>query len=103
MSPATPFRPTMHFAARPQPAVLAAKVPVARVPSSILLPSLVVVGTISGVVLLIRSQLRHESKTLDRMFAQQNTPEVMESRRRTLLIDTEGDPRRTIYNALRNW
>jgi hypothetical protein len=43
-----------------------------------------------------------ESDVMNRRFAQQNTPRVMESRRRTLLVDSEGDPRRTIYNVL-NW
>lgn len=35
-------------------------------------------------------------------FAQQNIPNVVASRNRSLLVETEGDPRKTIYNVL-NW
>jgi hypothetical protein len=57
---------------------------------------------VSGVVVYIRSQLRHESDTLNRMFSQQNTPEVRAKRDRSLLVETEGNPRKTVYNVL-NW
>ncbi len=39
---------------------------------------------------------------MNRMFAQQNTPEVIEARRQRLLVETEGDPKKSIYNVL-NW
>lgn len=48
----------------------------------------------------VRTQLAKESDTMNRMFAQQNTPEVLEARRRSLHLDTEGDPKKTLYNVL---
>jgi hypothetical protein len=57
---------------------------------------------VSGVAYYVRSQLRKESETINRLFAQQNTPEVEETRRQRLLVDTEGDPRRSLFNIL-NW
>jgi len=44
--------------------------------------------------------LRQESQTMDRMFAQKNSPEVEARRKKQLLTDTEGDPRRTLFNVL---
>ncbi|KAK0614943.1 hypothetical protein B0T17DRAFT_372525 [Bombardia bombarda] len=102
MYTATPFRPTMRLAAHAPPTPTAIRMPIARAAPNIIVPSLVVVGTIYGVIAYIRGQLRKESETMNRMFSQQNTPEVQESRRKTLLIDTEGDPRKSIYNLL-NW
>jgi hypothetical protein len=58
--------------------------------------------TVYGVVAYVRSQLIKESATMNRMFAQQNSPRVMDARRRNFLIDSEGDPRKTPYNFL-NW
>lgn len=37
---------------------------------------------------------------MNRMFAQQNTPRLEEARRRNLLTETEGDPRRSLFNIL---
>ncbi|KAK0711715.1 hypothetical protein B0H67DRAFT_586149 [Lasiosphaeris hirsuta] len=85
----------MHPAAR-------AAIPAARGAPSIVIPSLVVAGAVYGVISYVRSQLVKESETMNRMFAQQNTPSVMEARNKRLLVETEGDPRRSIYNVL-NW
>jgi len=60
------------------------------------------IDAVYGVVSYVRSQLIQESNTMNRMFAQQNSARVMESRKRNFLIDTEGDPRKTPYNIL-NW
>lgn len=57
---------------------------------------------VSGVVAYVRSQLRKESDTMNRMFAQQNTAQVRAARNQRLLVDSEGDPRKTPYNVL-NW
>jgi len=59
-------------------------------------------GTVFGVVSYVRSQLRQESETMNRMFAKQYSPEVLEARKKHFLIETEGDPRKSIYNVL-NW
>ncbi|KAK3373002.1 hypothetical protein B0T24DRAFT_621958 [Lasiosphaeria ovina] len=96
----TAFQPTMRKAARAQTAAL--RMPVARTAPSLIVPTLVVAGAVYAVATYVRSQLSAESETMNRMFAQQNTPQVMESRRKSLLVDTEGDPRKTIYNVL-NW
>ncbi|KAM7184875.1 hypothetical protein V8F33_012745 [Rhypophila sp. PSN 637] len=70
--------------------------------SNNIIPGVVVFGSVFGVVSYVRSQLRQESETMNRMFAKQYSPEVMEARRRNYLIDQEGDPRKSIYNVL-NW
>lgn len=59
-------------------------------------------SSVYGVASYIRSQLRQESITMDRMFAQQNTPRVLEARKKNFLVETEGEPRKTPYNFL-NW
>ncbi|ORY56640.1 uncharacterized protein BCR38DRAFT_450810 [Pseudomassariella vexata] len=63
-------------------------------------PGVVVVGAVYGVVSYVRSQLRHESSSMDRIFAQQNTPEVEAARKRDLKVETMGDPRKTMLNLL---
>ncbi|KAM7198888.1 hypothetical protein V8F20_005955 [Naviculisporaceae sp. PSN 640] len=67
-----------------------------------IIPGVVVFGSVFGVISYVRSQLRQESDTINRMFEKQYSPEVMEARRKHYLIDTEGDPRKSIYNVL-NW
>jgi hypothetical protein len=57
---------------------------------------------VSGVVAYVRAQLRKESDTMNRMFSQQNTADVRARRDERLLVKTEGNPRKTIYNIL-NW
>ncbi|KAK4152279.1 hypothetical protein C8A00DRAFT_16383 [Chaetomidium leptoderma] len=100
MSRIIPLRPTMRLAASVHTSALNTRV--TRATPNKLVPGLVVVGAVSGVVLYIRSQLRQESDTMDRMFSQQNTPEVRARRDQRLLVDTEGNPRKTMYNIL-NW
>ncbi|KAK3387967.1 hypothetical protein B0H63DRAFT_167594 [Podospora didyma] len=101
MQNTTPFRPTMHrFAAATAPSTV--RLPIASRAPNLIIPSLVIIGAVSGVVAYIRSQLAKESATMNKMFAQQNTPQVIEARNRNLLVATEGDPRKTIYNVL-NW
>ncbi len=39
---------------------------------------------------------------MNRMFSQQNTAEVIARRDERLLVESEGNPRKTIYNVL-NW
>jgi len=39
---------------------------------------------------------------MNRMFSQQNTADVRARRDERLLVKTEGNPRKTIYNIL-NW
>ncbi|KAK4198674.1 hypothetical protein QBC40DRAFT_283330 [Triangularia verruculosa] len=99
----TAFRPTprLSTATFPNPSSL----PRARpkgVAANVVIPGIVVAASVYVVISYIKSQLSHESSTIDKMFAQKNTPAVEESRRRSLLIETEGDPRRTPYNIL-NW
>ncbi|KAK3896967.1 hypothetical protein C8A05DRAFT_39481 [Staphylotrichum tortipilum] len=100
MSPLAPFRPTMRLAANVNAAVL--KSPVTRTAPRMIIPGLVVVGAVSGVVAYVRTQLRKESETMNRMFSQQNTAEVRARRDARLLVNTEGNPRKTVYNIL-NW
>lgn len=57
---------------------------------------------VSGVVAYVRTQLRKESDTMNRMFSQQNTADVRARRDQRLLVESEGNPRKTIYNVL-NW
>ncbi|KAK4180674.1 hypothetical protein QBC36DRAFT_229014 [Triangularia setosa] len=100
----TAFRPTPRLSAAtlPNPSSL----PRAGIPkgvaANVVVPGIVVAASVYGIISYIKSQLQHESSTIDKMFAQKNTPAVEESRRRSLLVDTEGDIRRTPYNIL-NW
>ncbi|KAL2133033.1 hypothetical protein VTI74DRAFT_3005 [Chaetomium olivicolor] len=95
-----PFRTTMRLAAGVHPGTI--MTPVTRGAPNKIIPGLVVVGAVSGVVAYVRSQLRKESETMNRMFSQQNTPEVVARRNQRLLVETEGNPRKTPYNIL-NW
>ncbi|KAK0668767.1 hypothetical protein QBC41DRAFT_356319 [Cercophora samala] len=97
------FRPTPRLSAAtlPNPSSLPRAVP-KGVAANVVVPGIVVAASVYGVISYIKGQLQHESSTIDKMFAQKNTPAVEESRRRSLLVDTEGDPRRTPYNIL-NW
>lgn len=53
-------------------------------------------------VAFVRSQLIKESETMNKMFSKQNTAEVVARRNQRLLVDTEGNPKKTPYNFL-NW
>jgi hypothetical protein len=48
----------------------------------------------------VRRQLRREAGDFDNIFAQQNTPEVEEARKRDLLVEVNGDPRNSLLNVL---
>ncbi|KAH6659298.1 hypothetical protein BKA67DRAFT_652539 [Truncatella angustata] len=81
-----------------------AKVPnmqrVAAGPMARMLPTLVVVGSVGMVATYIASQLSESKSNYDRIFAQQNTPEVEAARKRQLQVETMGDPRKTLFNVL---
>lgn len=56
---------------------------------------------IVGLVLnYIRMQLGDRKSTFDKIFEQQNTPEVEEHRRKQLQVDQFGDPRRSMFNVM---
>ncbi|KAK4462880.1 hypothetical protein QBC42DRAFT_296460 [Cladorrhinum samala] len=95
------FRPTPRLFATAASTALP-RTPITRAAPSAVVPAVVVAGAIYGVISYVRSQLRRESDTINQMFAQRDTPEAVEAHRRALLVDTEGDPRRSIYNVL-NW
>jgi hypothetical protein len=52
------------------------------------------------VVSYVQMQLRNSKGQYDRIFSQQNTPEVEAARKRQLEVDVYGDPRRSFYNLL---
>ncbi|KAL7627087.1 hypothetical protein AAE478_003863 [Parahypoxylon ruwenzoriense] len=90
------LRPHMHAAAKATPAAIPKLGPVA----SRVLPGLAVIGVVYTVGSYVRSQLSHEAGTMDRIFAQQNTPEVEEARRKALQVESNGDPRNNLLNLL---
>ncbi|KAI0911652.1 hypothetical protein F4824DRAFT_128662 [Ustulina deusta] len=65
-----------------------------------LLPTLAWLGAACAIGVYVSRQLHQKSDNFDRIFAQQNTPEVEAARKRDLLVDTYGDPRNTLFNAL---
>ncbi|KAI1853988.1 hypothetical protein JX265_003689 [Neoarthrinium moseri] len=69
-------------------------------PLSRSLPTLAAIGAVAAVATYVRSQLSTSKSTYNKIFAQQNTPEVEEARRRQLMVETNGDPRRTLFNIL---
>ncbi|KAI0132801.1 hypothetical protein BJ170DRAFT_615440 [Xylariales sp. AK1849] len=88
-------QPNFHHSAPKMPNLRVGASPLTR-----MLPTLVVVGAVSTVALYVKAQLHDSNQTYNRMFAQQNTPEVEESRRKALLVETYGDPRRSLFNVL---
>ncbi|KAI0122565.1 hypothetical protein F4814DRAFT_446501 [Daldinia grandis] len=90
------LRPHMHAAARAVPSVAPKLGPV----SSRILPSLVVIGVAYTVGSYVRSQLHREAGTMDRIFSQQNTPEVEKARKAALQVEANGDPRNNLFNLL---
>ncbi|KAI1761054.1 hypothetical protein GGR53DRAFT_507172 [Hypoxylon sp. FL1150] len=90
------LRPHMHATARVTAPALTKLGPV----SSRLLPSLVVLGAAYTVGSYVRSQLTKEAGTMDRIFSQQNTPEVEKARKQQLQVETNGDPRNNLLNFL---
>ncbi|KAK5655216.1 hypothetical protein OQA88_6115 [Cercophora sp. LCS_1] len=85
-----------------QPTSSALKAPLLRRLPNAVIPGIVVAGAVYGLASYIRSQLIMESNIMNSRFAQQNSPRVMEARKKHYLIETEGDPRKTLYNVL-NW
>ncbi|KAI0143603.1 hypothetical protein GGR57DRAFT_507920 [Xylariaceae sp. FL1272] len=96
------MRPSMRvYNAQPlHPAVLSLASKSSTVPKRVLLPTLAWLGAVSVVGLYVSQQLGQRSSSFDHIFAQQNTPEVEEARRRDLLVDTYGDPRNSLLNIL---
>ncbi|KAI1828549.1 hypothetical protein F4861DRAFT_8308 [Xylaria intraflava] len=48
----------------------------------------------------VSRQLHREAGSFDQIFAQQNTPEVEEARKRGLAVEENGDPRNSLLNVL---
>ncbi|KAI1317667.1 hypothetical protein F5Y16DRAFT_392578 [Xylariaceae sp. FL0255] len=92
----------MHAPANTQPApsVRMQALPKSGPLASKLLPIVATVGAGFLVGSYVKSQLSRESNSIDRIFSQQNTPEVMAARKRDLLTDTYGDPRNSLLNIL---
>ncbi|KAK7911197.1 hypothetical protein PG985_013678 [Apiospora marii] len=80
----------------------AARMAAARNPvlTTRVLPALAVVGASYAVVSYVRKELGRETNTFDKMFDQQNTPEVMAARKKALEIEVNGDPRNNLLNIL---
>ncbi|KAI4868892.1 hypothetical protein F4820DRAFT_408167 [Hypoxylon rubiginosum] len=90
------LRPHMHAAARVTAPAITKLGPV----SSRILPSLVVLGAAYTVGTYVRSQLKREAGAMDRIFSQQNTPEVEQARKAALQVEANGDPRNNLLNLL---
>ncbi|OIW22548.1 hypothetical protein CONLIGDRAFT_687376 [Coniochaeta ligniaria NRRL 30616] len=73
---------------------------IARAPASVprVLPAVVVVGALSAVGLYVRSQLRQESRAMDRYFSQYKSPESEASRNK--VFEGQPDPRKSVFNVL---
>ncbi|KAI1144379.1 hypothetical protein F5Y05DRAFT_407775 [Hypoxylon sp. FL0543] len=90
------LRPHMHAAAR----VTAPAAPRLSPVTSRILPSLLVLGVAYTVGSYVKGQLSREAGTMDRIFAQQNTPEVEAARKKALQVELNGDPRNNLLNFL---
>ncbi|KAI0016420.1 hypothetical protein F4780DRAFT_783294 [Xylariomycetidae sp. FL0641] len=90
----------VHTAAKAQPVAAAMhNLPRAGVASRML--PVAAVGAVGlGLLTFIKRQLSDRSSTMDKIFAQQNTPEVEAHRKRDLLTDVYGDPRDSVLNLL---
>ncbi|KAI0468652.1 hypothetical protein F4859DRAFT_196547 [Xylaria cf. heliscus] len=66
----------------------------------VLLPTLAWLGAACAVGFYVSRQLHGRSDSFDKIFAQQNTPEVEAARKRDLKVDTYGDPRNSLLNVL---
>ncbi|KAL2166747.1 hypothetical protein VTG60DRAFT_2231 [Thermothelomyces hinnuleus] len=101
MSLRRPFSPTMRLAAAVQTNNPGASVAKGTPPG--IVPKLILVGAVAaGIAAFVRTQLRKQSDAINRSFSQQNTPETMARRNRNFHVDTEGDPKKTLFNIL-NW
>ncbi|TGJ88000.1 hypothetical protein E0Z10_g735 [Xylaria hypoxylon] len=91
----------MHVALRvPPPTASFSPKSGALASKKVLLPTLAWLGATWAVGLYVSKQLHQKSDTFDRIFAQQNTPEVEEARKRDLSVETYGDPRNSLLNIL---
>ncbi|GAW18159.1 hypothetical protein ANO14919_076330 [Xylariales sp. No.14919] len=91
----------MHVAARvPPPTTSITHRSGALASKKMLLPTLAWLGATCAVGLYVSRQLHQRSDGFDHIFAQQNTPEVEEARKKGLLVDTYGDPRNSLLNIL---
>ncbi|KAI0818126.1 hypothetical protein GGR55DRAFT_623704 [Xylaria sp. FL0064] len=90
----------MHVAARVPPPTHSVLPKAGALGTKILLPTLVWIGAAAAVGLYVKRQLHQRSDSFDHIFAQQNTPEVEEARKRGLQIETYGDPRNSLLNVL---
>ncbi|KAI0184619.1 hypothetical protein EV127DRAFT_515976 [Xylaria flabelliformis] len=92
----------MHIAARaPHPtASLAPRSGALATKGRVLLPTLAWLGAAWAVSVYVSRQLHGRSDSFDKIFAQQNTPEVEAARKRDLLVETYGDPRNSLLNIL---
>ncbi|KAB5522125.1 hypothetical protein GE09DRAFT_501237 [Coniochaeta sp. 2T2.1] len=63
-----------------------------------ILPAVVVIGAVSAVGAYVRSQLRQESRAMDRYFSQYKSPESEASRAR--VFEGQSDPRKSVFNIL---
>lgn len=66
----------------------------------VLLPTLAWLGAAYVVGLYVSKQLHGGSDSFDHIYAQQNTPEVEQARKRDLMVETYGDPRNSLLNIL---
>ncbi|GAP86027.1 hypothetical protein SAMD00023353_0301470 [Rosellinia necatrix] len=91
----------MHVAVRaPPPTAPITPKNGALASKGILLPTLAWLGAACAVGLYVSRQLHQRSDGFDRIFSQQNTPEVEEARKKALLVETYGDPRNSLLNIL---
>lgn len=70
-----------------------------RAPSKIL-PVLVATTAVAAVVGYVNKQLSYERKVMDQRFAQYNTPQSEEARRKTFEGAESEDPRKSAFNVL---
>ncbi|KAI0456606.1 hypothetical protein F5B21DRAFT_143726 [Xylaria acuta] len=91
----------MHVATRVPPPT-ASMIPKsgALAAKRVLLPTLAWLGAACAVGFYVSRQLHGRSDSFDKIFAQQNTPEVEAARKRDLLVETYGDPRNSLLNIL---
>ncbi|CAJ2513124.1 Uu.00g012430.m01.CDS01 [Anthostomella pinea] len=90
----------MHAAARVQPATQLHALPKSGAVASKALSILATAASAFAVISYVTYTLNKDSSEMDRIFAQQNTPEVEAARKRDLLVDTYGDPRNSLMNIL---
>ncbi|EOO01876.1 hypothetical protein UCRPA7_2615 [Phaeoacremonium minimum UCRPA7] len=74
-------------------------VPVVALATQKVLPATVFLGAAGGVAAYVRSQLRTESNTMDRFFAQYKSPQSELSRQR-VFEGAQEDPRKSLFNVL---